>query len=798
MSRGSFGSLLVELSEWPCCSPMAKRVRRREKTTVRRNPWLRRWLLRLSLLGLVFGVAQLAWLDLRVRAEFDGRRWAVPARIFARPLELYPGLRLRADDLEYELRLAGYLAQANTSRAGTYSRNGGAFLVRTRGFEFADGAEPASHFRVKIRGQAVESLVQNGQPLAIVRIDPALIARIFPAHHEDRVLVELASVPRLLTEGLIATEDRQFYEHRGVSVRGVARAMWANLRARKAVQGGSTLTQQLAKNFFLTHERSLLRKFREVLIAAILEIRYEKPEILEAYLNEVFLGQAGGRAIHGFGLASEYYFSRPLAELELSEMALLIALVRGASYYNPRRNPQRALARRNLVLDLMAGAGLIDDASAQTAKRAALGVAAAGHRMGTAPPAFIDLVRRHLRRDYHEDDLRSEGLRIFTTLDPSLQRASEHALSVGLKRLEAEKSQTAGSLQGAVVLTNSTTAEVLALAGDRQSARTGFNRALDARRPVGSVLKPAVYLAALEKVDRYRLSTLISDASVGIENEKGEVWAPENYDRQSHGEVPLYRALANSYNQATVRLGMTVGLENVLDVVHRLGVEHEIPAYPSILLGSVSLSPLEVGRMYQTLAGGGFDTPMRVIREVTGPHGDKLSRYDITVRQVIDSASVYLVNRALIEAMRHGTGRSLARRYPSLATVAGKTGTTNDLRDSWFAGFNGDHLAVIWLGRDDNGPTGLTGASGALSVWGDLMSVAGGRAFEPPIPDEIDWAWVLAETGQPSAKNCPGAVRLPIIRTEASPPAIATCADVTPSQQSVESVQRGTIAGDNR
>jgi len=751
----------------------------------------------LGLLGLVAGIAQLAWLDLRVRAEFDGRRWSVPARIYARPLELYPGYRLRAEELEYELRLAGYLSKSNANRAGTYHRDGQSFLVRTRGFDFSDGPEPATHFRVKLIDDTVTGLKHNGSDLPIVRIDPALIAKIFPNHREDRVLVRLESVPRELVDGLVAVEDRQFFEHHGISFRGITRAVWTNVRAGKAVQGGSTLTQQLAKNFFLTNERSFVRKFREVLIAAILEARYSKPELLGAYLNEVFLGQAGGRAIHGFGLGSEFYFSRPLAELELPEIALLIALVRGASYYNPRRHPQRAFARRNMVLSAMAEEGVVDAAAAQAAMQAPLGVAETLPRASTAYPAFVDLVRRQLHRDYHEEDLRSEGLRIFTTLDPTLQRASERALGAGLERLESEKSLAPRTLQGAVVVTNSTTGEVLAMTGDRVPDRTGFNRALDARRPVGSVVKPAVYLAALENPDEYQLSTLVSDAAVGVENGNGEVWSPANYDRLSHGQIPLYRALANSYNQATVRLGMTVGLKKVIGVIQRLGVEREITAYPSILLGSISLSPFEVSRMYQTLAGGGFDTPQRSIREVTGPHGEKLSRYGLAVKPMIAAGPVYLVNTALVEAMRTGTGRGLARRFPGLASVAGKTGTTNDLRDSWFAGFNGDHLAVVWLGRDDNGPTGLTGASGALRVWGDFISSARGRPWEPRVPEGIDWVWVTPDTGARSAEHCPGSIQLPVLRSTGPLAKVGPCIDVTDIQE-VGSNPQTHVAGDNR
>ena len=780
---------------------MAKRAARHKRQARPKFQLLRRWGVQVALMAIIFLVAQVAWLDLRVQTEFEGRRWAVPARVYARPLELYAGRRLTATQLEHELRLEGDRAAKDTSRPGTYSRlRADRYRIRTRDFRYVEGLEPATLVDVEFSQGRVSSLGNGAGAVALVRIDPAVIAKIYPAHKQDRVLVRLQEVPALLVNGLVAVEDRGFFEHSGVSLRGIARAAWANTRAGKSVQGGSTLTQQLAKNFFLSPERSIQRKASEALTALILEMRYEKTEILEAYLNEVFLGQSGSRAVHGFGLASEYYFGRPLPELELDEMALLIALVRGASYYNPHRHPQRARQRRDLVLSLMASHGVISDDAAKSAMRRPLGIAATAPGAGSDHPAFVDLLRRQLERDYHDDELRSEGLRVFTTLDPTLQRLAEESLTQNAQRLEHAAGLDKNVLQGAVVVTSPTTGEVLALVGDRNPRSHGFNRALDARRPVGSVIKPAVYLSALRQPSIYHLGSLVDDAPVGVKNGRGETWVPRNYDETSHGQIPLIEALSRSYNQATVRLGMNVGLDTVVETLTDLGLERDIPAYPSLLLGAVELTPYEVTRLYQTLATGGFQAPLRAIREVTGPYGEPLSRYGLRVRQSVEPGPVFLVNHAMVQTTRDGTGRSLYRRHPTLGDVAGKTGTTNDLRDSWFAGYNNDLLTVVWLGRDDNQPTGLSGATGALVVFGELLAAAGGAGWQAPVPETVSTVWFNRHDGLPLAGPCGDARPLPALLQGADLADMRHCGDQSQSRQNlaVSTTTAGDTAGKNR
>ena len=742
--------------------PAPRRSRRRGSR--KRPAWtLRSLMSRAAVMAAMFGLAYVAWLDLDMRAKFEGKRWSVPARIYARPLELYAGARLGPSDFERELSLAGYHRSDNPRRAGSYRRDASHFRVLTREFQFWDRREPQRTIEVGFEGNRLASLSEGTRPIALARLDPAEIAQIYPAHREDRILVSLREVPPLLVQGLLAVEDRGFFSHHGLSPRGIARAMLANLRAGAAVQGGSTLTQQLAKNFFLTPKRSLARKLNEALLAVLLELRYEKPELLEAYLNEVFLGQRGRRAIHGFGLAAWYYYRRPLAELRSEELALLIGLVKGPSYYSPRRHPERARARRDTVLALMVEQGVMTRSEGQAARARPLGVSPAPGSSRSSYPAFVDLVRRQLRRDYDAESLRSEGLRIFTTLDPMVQASAEAAVSEEIARLEAGRGARGARLQGALAVTATGTGEVLALVGSRTPSDFGFNRALDAVRPIGSLAKPAVYLAALAQPERYTLASPVSDAPVRIADEAGGDWVPRNYDGRSHGRVPLYEALARSYNQATVRIGMEVGIDEVADYLHRLGVRRRLGIYPAMMLGAFDLSPIEVAQMYHTLASGGFRVPLRSIREVTDARGRKLSRYGVSVSRGVAPELNFLMINALEAVMREGTGRAASRRLPAGFVSAGKTGTTDDLRDSWFAGFAGDRLAVVWLGHDDNSPAGFTGASGALSVWTDLMLRLKPASLDPSPPPGIEWHWVDLDSGHRTPAGCPDARKLPFV-----------------------------------
>ncbi len=519
----------------------------------------------------------------------------------------------------------------------------------------------------------------------------------------------------------------------------------------------------MAKSYFLSAERTWWRKLNDAVIALLLEAHYDKGEILEAYVNEVYLGQDGRRSIHGFGLAAQFYFGRDLDALQLPELALLVAVVRGPSYYNPRRHPRRATKRRNLVLEQMRELGIISATRAKRVKSLPLGVTPAS-RASSRYPAFVDLVRRQLRRDYRDEDLRGEGLRIFTTLDLRTQRIAESALATRIARLERDKGGGRSVLQGAIIVTAPQSGEALAVVGGRNRGGAGFNRALDAVRPVGSLIKPAIYLAALEQPGRYTLASRILDEPISIRTATGTPWQPKNYDDRVHGRISLYEALVKSYNLATVRLGMEVGLDQVTNSLQRLGVERPLDPFPSLLLGAAELSPVEVTQMYQTLAGGGFRVPLRAIREVTSARGEPLSRYPLSVQQAFQPGPVFLVVEAMRGVMNEGTGRSARARMGANLVMAGKTGTTDDLRDSWFAGFTEDLLAVVWLGHDDNTPAGLSGAKGALQVWIDMMKSLGPRSLRAQTPSGVEWAWTDLQRGLITENGCPGAVRFPYMR----------------------------------
>jgi len=701
-----------------------------------------------------------------VRAAFEGKRWAVPARVYARSLELFSGARLSAKQFERELKQLGYRRRAATTRPGEYSRNGEQFLVHTRSFRFWDGSEPSRRLRIAFSGRLLRTLQPESvsETVPIVRLDPPVIGAIYPSHREDRVLVKLGQVPAMLLDALIAVEDRSFYEHHGLDPKGILRALWANLKAFDVVQGASTITQQLVKNFFLTPDRTLWRKLNEALMALLLEWHYEKDEILQAYLNEIYLGQRGNYSIHGFGLAARFYFGRDLGNLDAAQLATLIGLVRGPSYYDPWRFPQRARERRDRVLKIMATQGMITQAEVERWQRRPLGI---GNRPqdGASPyPAFMDLVWRQLRQFYRAEDLTSEGLRVFTSLNPDVQRGAEQAVTKWLERIEKSRTMENGLLEGAVVVTARESGEVQALVGGRNPRFSGFNRALDAARPIGSLVKPVVYLTALSSPNRYHLMTRLKDTPIRIKGPGETIWSPENYDGEFHDEVTLREALIHSYNVPVIRVGMDIGIEPVLRSLERLGARRPIDPYPSLFLGAAALSPLEVGQIYQSIADGGFATPLRAIRAVVSAEGEPLQRYPLTVKKAADAGATYLVSTVLQEVVREGTASALKSQVSSRAAIAGKTGTTDGNRDSWFAGFSADHVAVAWVGRDDNKTTGLSGSSGAMRVWGDLMGQLHPRPLEPLPPESITWIDVEPETGLLAGRACRDRLSIPYLR----------------------------------
>ncbi len=716
---------------------------------------------------LLLSASYIFHLDHLIRSRFDGKRWLLPAVIYARPLEIYPGLQLSSAQLVHELQLADYRREKQVISPGGYNQQGDTVKLFSRDFHFADGLQAAEPVTVKFSRGAITSLsrTDNGQSLSLVRLDPARIGSFHPRSHEDRIVLTRDELPDLLIKTLLAVEDQNFYSHSGFSLRGIFRALLANIRAGETVQGGSTLTQQLVKNFFLNNQRSLRRKINEAIMALLLEFHYSKDEILTAYVNEIFMGQDGSRAVHGFGLAARFYFRRDPADLDTGQIAVLVGMVKGPSYYNPLKNPKRCLKRRNLVLRLMREQGIIDEPNLQRAINTPIKIAARSTSGFNRFPAFLDLVRRRLRRDYRKEDLTTDGLTIITTLDPQAQLEVEARLKGTISRLE--KHRRVKNIEGAVVVSRRENGEILAVAGGRDPIQNGFNRALDAHRSIGSLIKPVIYLTALE--NGYTLVDLIEDRELTIDDGKNGKWQPENFDKKTHGPVPLYQALAQSYNLATVKLGLDLGLKKIKQTYRRLGGNDNLQLYPSMLLGAIDMSPLEVSRLYQTLAAGGFLVPQRAIDTVLSADHKVLSRFSLSVEQRVDSEPVYLLNTALQEAVRQGTGKSLAAYVADSCKVAGKTGTSNDLRDSWFAGFTGDMLCVVWLGRDDNKPTGLTGATGALQVWGEIIAGLQVKPLDLPPPPDIKWAWFDPDTLELSTRFARSRIKLPFIAGTVQP-----------------------------
>lgn len=748
------------------------------------------WLKRLLFLFLPPIIAVLigyvGYQDYTVRQQFEGKRWSLPARVYASPTDLFTDLALDAGRLTSLLEELKYRSDASLSTQATYARKGDEVHIKTREFRFWDKLEPARDIRVRIIDGLIQSVddMETGKSMAILRLEPVQIGSFYPALKEDRILIKLDQAPQVLVNALLATEDRDFYDHFGVSPKAILRAMWANLLAGGIVQGGSTLTQQLVKNFFLTSERTWWRKINEVVMALVLEARYSKDEIMEAYLNEIYLGQDGARAIHGFGLASQYYFSRSLDELELHHIAQLVALVRGPSFYDPFKTPDKALKRRNLVLDEMAEQAYITTAQANAAKAKPLDVVKNPHQAISRYPAFLDLVKRQLQSEYRNEDLTSEGLNIFTTLDIEAQQSLEKAIATTLPRLD--KQTRVGDLETAAVITRRSNGEIAALVGGRDPQASGFNRALDSVRQIGSLYKPVVYLTALSNPQKYTLVTPLQDTALRIPNPGGGPWNPHNYDNQEHGPIPLHSALAHSYNLATVRLGMDVGVAHTLKTLRNLGVERPMDTYPATLLGTGALTPMEVTQMYQTLASDGFITPLRAIQAVVSQEGQPLQRYALNVRQALEPGPVYLTNTALQEVLREGTARSAYAILSPTMNAAGKTGTTNDLRDSWFAGFTGDYLGVVWIGRDDNQSARLTGAQGALQIWAQTLRKISREPLELSAPDDIETAWIDRNNGLRASEGCPSAAPYPFI-TGTAPKDFSPCgggSESTPSEES--------------
>ncbi|MEQ3512983.1 penicillin-binding protein 1B [Pseudoalteromonas sp. BZB3] len=701
------------------------------------------------------------YLDAKVTKQFEGNKWQLPVQVYARTMDFRPDQYLSEKEVLWELKRLNYSEVNKLSRTGQYVVEGRTIRIYRRAFEFYDGVEQGKVFTLNFAGKKLASIVnESGRRVPKARLEPVQIARIGNDSKQDREFVPLDKFPTILKDALLVVEDRNFYEHHGVSVLSILRALYTNIKAGRTVQGGSTLTQQLAKNFYLTRERTLTRKINEALIAMILDFRYSKDAILEAYLNEVYLGQAYNQGVHGMGLAAEFYFAKPVDELEFDQIALLVAMVKGPSYYNPRRYPERAQERRDLVLRLLAENGYLSTNEYRQSLERPIKVEPLSRDRQQNYPGYLELVNRELKDLLPDQQVINAGVRIFTYFDLQKQAAMEESIRKGLPYLE--RKYKTEKLETAMLSVNLEKAGVSALVAGRDMRFSGLNRALDTNRQVGSLVKPAIYLSAFEQ-NTHNLGTLLEDGPLEVKDSSGDVWTPENFDHKFRGKMPLYEAFSKSINIPAVNLGLDIGVHKVAETLSELGIKQQIEQYPSLLLGALELSSFDVAQMYSTIARQGRYQPLTSIAAMTNSVGRVLYEHRTRSEQRFAEESIYMTNYGLKRVTKDGTAKRINLHFPSIQ-LAGKTGTSNDLRDSWFAGFDHNTVTVAWLGRDDNKPTGLTGSSGALELYIRYLKPLNPQAIADQRPDGVRWAFVNPKTGRQAAPSCGKVIQLPIRR----------------------------------
>lgn len=711
------------------------------------------------LLALVF-----VYLDSVVATGFGvDDKWVLPAVVYSRPLELYPDQKLSLKQMQYELDLLKYRKVSNPQNPGEYACNEktGRIVILRRPFDFPDASENMISLMVAFNGQRITEILNadTHEELGYVRMDPVLLDRINRIDpKEDRIFIQLQEVPKPLIRTLLEIEDRSFETNLGVNFFAIARAFIKNTIAHSVVEGGSTITQQLVKNYFLSSEKSYSRKIKEIFMALIMNHRYTKDQILEAYLNEIYLGQNGSAGVYGFGLASYFYFGVPVSELSQDQMALLVGIIKGPSYYDPWRHPEQALERRNVVLAVLKNREVITPTEYEQYIARPLGVIKRGSMNYSKTPAFMGVLKREIATKFGPDFLSGNGIKIFTSLDPQSQQAAEKAVQNELNTIESETRQK--GMEAAMVVSSWRTAEVSAVVGSRTPQYAGFNRVMEGRRQVGSIIKPFVYLTAFH--NGIHLGTVVKDAPITVKLAEGKLWQPHNDNKKFIGPIPTYVAMARSMNIPTVKIGMRVGLNHVRDTLMSVGLEkNRIPFYPSMLLGTIELTPFEVTQMYTSLATDGSYKDLTTLRTVVKGGKIVYERADSKLEPTLDPKDSYLTMYVMTEATKIGTGRRIGRMFPNV-TVATKTGTTNDSRDTWTVGIDSDQVVATWVGFDNNKSTGLFGSSGAMRVYGEFLKERGVNSLELKKPEGVKFV-NFNKSGNIVADNCsiPGLTLLP-------------------------------------
>ncbi|EOV3142293.1 bifunctional glycosyl transferase/transpeptidase [Enterobacter hormaechei] len=733
--------------------------------------WL---LLKLFIVFVVLIAIYGVYLDQKIRSRIDGKVWQLPAAVYGRMVNLEPDMSISKNEMVKLLQATQYRQVTKMTRPGEFTVQAKSIEMIRRPFDFPDSKEGQVRARLTFDGDRLETIenMDNDRQFGFFRLDPRLITMLSSANGEQRLFVARNGFPDLLVDTLLATEDRHFYEHDGISLYSIGRAVLANLTAGRTVQGASTLTQQLVKNLFLSSERSYWRKANEAYMAVLMDARYSKDRILELYMNEVYLGQSGDNEIRGFPLASLYYFGRPVEELSLDQQALLVGMVKGASIYNPWRNPKLALERRNLVLRLLQQQQVIDQELYDMLSARPLGVQPRGGVI-SPQPAFMQMVRQELQSKLGDKVKDLSGVKIFTTFDSVAQDAAEKAAVEGIPALK--KQRKLSDLETAMVVVDRNTGEVRAMVGGAEPQFAGYNRAMQARRSIGSLAKPATYLTALSQPNLYRLNTWIADAPISLRQPNGQVWSPQNDDRQFSGQVMLVDALTRSMNVPTVNLGMALGLPAITDTWQKLGVpKDQLHPVPAMILGALNLTPIEVAQAFQTIASGGNRAPLSALRSVIAEDGSVLYQSFPQAERAVPAQAAYMTLWTMQQVVQRGTGRQLGAKYPGLH-LAGKTGTTNNNVDTWFAGIDGREVVITWVGRDNNQPTKLYGASGAMSIYQRYL------ANQSPVPLNLVAPEDIVDMGVDASGNfiCGGGMRtLPVWTTNPD----ALCQQIQPEE----------------
>jgi penicillin-binding protein 1B len=656
------------------------------------------------------------YLYIKIGHLINGKVWSFPTSIYGRIINLEPGSFYSQKEIVNILKSTMYKEVDKVMIPGEYVIKKNTIEFIRRNFDFPDMKEKAFYVKLFFDGHILKKIknMENNRDFSFFRLEPKLITMLKSPERKKRIFLSMNKYPEILVKTLIAIEDKSFYKHEGINVFSIGRALLVNIMAGHTIQGGSTLTQQLVKNLFLTNTRSILRKMNEMYMAVILDCFYTKERILELYLNEVYLGQDGDEQIRGFPLASIYYFDRPINELTLEQYALLVGMVKGASLYNPWTHPILALKRRNLVLLSLYHQKHITKNIYEKLSQRPLHVKPKG-KVISYHPSFMQLVNIELKKKINHSINKVSGLRIFTTLDPITQNAVEKTVKRTIPILKKQKRLK--DLEIAMIVVDKFTGEIQALVGGTQTRFNGYNRALNARRSIGSLSKPITYLTALSNPKKYHLNTWIADNPISIKLDNGQFWIPNNYNYNFSGKVMLLDALMHSVNIPTVNISLDIGLKNIIDMWLKLGIsKQQLNFFPSISLGAINLTPIEIVQVYQIIANGGYKSLLSSVRSVLSEDGKVLYYSLPESKYTVSSEASYLILYAMQQVIKNGTAKSLGKTFKQF-NLAGKTGTTNNLVDNWFIGIDGKQIVIVWIGRDNNKSTKLYSTSGAMKVY---------------------------------------------------------------------------------